>query len=145
MKIILISVMVAIMLLGCKPKKEIVITSNNQIIAESDEELTQTEIEEIPIIIKEENIISAEKLEPVLPEEKYFVIMGSFKVFSNAQKFQEQLRTEGFESQILRNENGLYRLSVYAYKEINEARGKIYFIRKNYPKYNDVWLLKKLT
>lgn len=145
MKIILLTVILSIILVGCKSKKEISLLHNIQNVAELDEESTHTVIEESSILVKEENIISTEKSQAIMPEETFFVIIGSFKVFSNAQNFQFQLRKEGFESQILQNEHGLYRLSVYSYKEITEARNKIYFIRKNYPKYNDVWLLKRLS
>jgi cell division protein FtsN len=69
--------------------------------------------------------------------------MGSFKILENAQKFQSKLNAEGFKSQILQNEQGLFRVSAFTYKDIADARSKVLTIRKEFPKYNDVWLLRK--
>lgn len=146
MKTILFFLSFAVILLGCKTKKDISTSSyNNQSVVEPFTESSYLEIEETTVVVKEENVVVVEESEPIIPNENFFIIMGSFKILNNAKKFQNQLLNEGFESQILQNENGLYRVSIFSYKEINEARNKVYFIRKNNPKYDDVWLLKKLT
>ncbi|HAF29462.1 MAG TPA: hypothetical protein DCG75_10485 [Bacteroidales bacterium] len=145
MKILIITILTSVCLLACKSKREISLINDNQIIDEQYSDSIPVENEDETIIIKEENLISIEDSEPILPDEKFFVIIGSFRILNNAISFNNQLQTEGFDSQILQNENGLYRVSIFAFKEINEARNKVYFIRKNYPKYYDVWLLKKLT
>lgn len=146
MKTILFFLSLVIVLLGCKPQKEISITSlNDQSVVEPVAESTNLKIDETTVVVKEENVLAVEELEPIMPNENFFIIMGSFKILNNAKKFQNQLLNEGFESQILQNENGLFRVSILSFKEINEARNKVYFIRKNYPKYDDVWLLKKLV
>ncbi len=86
-----------------------------------------------------------EKLVPVenkTPEPyHYFVIIGSFRNRDNAGKYQDQLASEGFKSEILRNEAGLYRISVMATDDMDEARTEIGRIRTNFPKYSDTWLL----
>jgi cell division protein FtsN len=71
----------------------------------------------------------------------YFVIIGSFRNPENSKKFQEQILKEGFNSEILKNEYGLYRVSVMATNDINIARCDIRRIRSSYPKYYDIWLL----
>jgi hypothetical protein len=71
----------------------------------------------------------------------YFVIIGSFRNPENSKKYQEQILKEGFRSEILRNEYGLYRVSVLATDDINIARDDIRRIRSSYPKYYDTWLL----
>lgn len=97
-----------------------------------------------PIPVKE----IAEKLIPALetppPPDKYFVIIGSFRVYNNAIKYQEQIKKDGFSSVLLKNDAGLYRVSVMATNEINQARTEIRRIRKGFPKYNDTWLLIQL-
>jgi len=67
--------------------------------------------------------------------------MGSFRNPRNFTKYQGKLLKEGFSSEILRNEEGLYRVSVLATDEINVARDDIRRIRNIFPKYFDTWLL----
>ncbi len=71
----------------------------------------------------------------------YYVIIGSFRVLDNVHKYRKKLAKEGFESTILRNETGLYRVSVGAFNNENNARNRVNNIRKNYPQYYDSWLL----
>jgi cell division protein FtsN len=71
----------------------------------------------------------------------YFVIVGSFREPGNAKKRQKELLSEGFSSQILKNEAGLYRVSVLATDDIDAARDDIRRIRRIFPKLFDAWLL----
>jgi cell division protein FtsN len=86
-----------------------------------------------------------EKLVPIdksLPNpHRYFVIIGSFRNPENAKKYQTQVLKDGFSSEVLKNEEGLYRLSVLATDEISRARDDIRRIRNVFPKYFDTWLL----
>ena len=72
---------------------------------------------------------------------KYFVITGSFRQRTNAMTFQEQIGMKGFHSSLLKNDEGLFRVSVMATDNIESARNEIYRIRKKYPEYADTWLL----
>jgi len=94
------------------------------------------------IVIREEKVRVVEQKgnEPVY---KYYVILGSFKVIENARKFRDEIVKEKFEPVILENENGLYRVSVNAFNDEMQARERIGQIRKQYEKYNDVWLLAR--
>jgi len=72
---------------------------------------------------------------------RYFVIIGSFRNQDNALEYQKQIITEGFRSEILKNEMGLYRVSVLSTDDVEAAREDIRRIRSIYPKYFDTWLL----
>jgi cell division protein FtsN len=71
----------------------------------------------------------------------YFVIIGSFRNPENAKNYKEKILKEGFSSEILKNEEGLYRVSVLATDDINVARDDIKRIRNIFPKYSDTWVL----
>lgn len=144
MRILTIILVVLLLLPGCKVKKKssknikVLPKQENVVVA-----LVEPEVIEAPIIVKEEIITSVDK-NVVLPiEESYFVIMGSFKVLANAKRFQTELTKKGFTSQLLQNEQGLYRVSVNSFNDIEKARTLVFSIRKNYPEHNDVWLLRK--
>lgn len=77
----------------------------------------------------------------IIPAQRYFVIIGSFRNPENAKKYQGQLTDDGFSSEIIKNEAGLYRVSVLATDEIESAREDIRRIRKSFPEYFDTWLL----
>ena len=144
MKIILITLILSLSFFGCKSKKEVeLLYDSKQMPVEVDDDSLPEEIVNELISVKEERVVYVENSEPIEKDENYFVIMGSFKILNNAIKFQENLLDEGFKPEILRNENGLFRVSIQSFKEYAEARKKVLYIRKEYPKYNDVWLLKK--
>jgi len=72
---------------------------------------------------------------------RYFVIIGSFRNPDNANKYQGQILKKGFSSEILKNESGLYRVSVLATNETKEAMKEIRRIRRIFPEYSYTWLL----
>ena len=72
---------------------------------------------------------------------RFFVIIGSFRSLENSYKYQEQIRKEGFNSEILKNAEGLFRISVLSTDDIDAARTEIRRIRTDFPKYYDTWLL----
>lgn len=92
-----------------------------------------------PIVVKEERIKIIEDKDNI--NDKYYVIIGSFKMLNNARNYKQTLTKEGFTPVILENENGLYRVSIAAYVEETTARNKVENIRSDYEKYNDTWLL----
>lgn len=93
-----------------------------------------------PIKEVEEKIVPVEN-KPVDPR-RYFVIIGSFRSIDNARKHQVDIAVDGFRvSELMRNEAGLYRVSVMATDDVSAARSEIMRIRSRFPKYNDVWLL----
>jgi cell division protein FtsN len=92
-----------------------------------------------PIKEVEEKLVPIDKA--VLNPHRYFVIIGSFRNPENAKQYQTQVQKDGFSSEILKNQEGLYRLSVLATDEISIARDDIRRIRNVFPKYFDTWLL----
>lgn len=147
MKYLVYFIAIVVLLSSCKSKKHLsykFIESQN-ITETSAKPILEEEKEIGPIVVKEENVTAVEPAidKPLL--ENYYVILGSFRVLENAKKQQTQLIKEGFESQILRNEEGLYRVSVSSYNHISVAREKVLQIRKQTPKYHDAWVLRKLN
>jgi cell division protein FtsN len=99
----------------------------------------QTTEASVPIREVEEKLVPNEN---VLPDpHRYFVIIGSFRSPENAKKYQTQILAEGFKSDVLKNEAGLYRISVMATDDVSSARNEIKRIRERFPKYSDTWLL----
>ncbi len=92
-----------------------------------------------PIKEVEETLVSNEDKAP--GPEKYFVIIGSFKDPANARDHQAIIRKDGFSSVVLKNEAGLYRVSVMATDDITAARDEVRKIWAKFPKYSDTWML----
>jgi len=92
---------------------------------------------------KEERVTAANGESKDYGSKKFYIILGSFSVYENAQKFKKQLMSEDFFPGILVNEAGLYRVSVNSYDEETVARKRVLELRQKYPQYNDLWLLIK--
>jgi cell division protein FtsN len=103
-------------------------------------EVVVPEVKQEPIREVEEKIVPVDN-KPVDPS-RYFVIIGSFRNPDNARKRQSEILPDGFRtSELMRNEAGLYRVSVMATDDVAVARAEVMRIRSRFPKYNDVWLL----
>lgn len=142
MKLIIIISIFSIIFYGCRSGREVTFDGGNyqkqtDTISEMDYATDK------PIIVKEEAIIATENYPEIKPNEIYFVILGSFKVLENAIKFQKQIGRDGFESQLLQNEQGLYRISVSTFKDEGDAKNMVYSIREKFSDYSDVWLLRR--
>lgn len=127
------------MALGCKtqkiaPKPEPV---KSETIVKPSVSATQT------IISKEERVTAANGEAKDLGSKRFYIILGSFGVYENAQKFKKQLMSEDFFPGILVNEAGLYRVSVNSYDDEAMARSRIAEIRQKFSQYSDLWLLIK--
>jgi len=92
-----------------------------------------------PIREVEEKLVANENKEP--SPQKYFVIIGSFKDPENAKEHQVLVRKNGFTSEILKNDAGLYRVSVMATDDITAARSEVKRIWTKFPEYSDTWML----
>ena len=101
--------------------------------------LQEQAAEEVPIVERVEKLVEVEKEPPV--SEQYYVIIGSFRSRDNAVNYQKELKGKGFESNLLRNEEGFYRVSVKSTNEIVDARREIMSIRTRFPEHADTWLL----
>jgi len=110
------------------------------IIKEPVKEVVVPVVKQEPVKEVEEKIVPIDN-KPVDPS-RYFVIIGSFRNQDNARRHQVDIAVDGFrESALMRNEAGLYRVSVLATDDVSAARTEVLRIRSRFPKYNDVWLL----
>ncbi len=116
-------------------------TSDSIYVKEEPEKIA-VEVEAPPVdpavVIREERVTHVEDSGPVY---RYYVIIGSFRVLDNARNFRADLQRQQFNPVILENEEGLYRVSVAAYNDEYDARGRLSQIRREYEQYKDVWLL----
>jgi cell division protein FtsN len=92
---------------------------------------------------KEERIKAANGEASDLGSKRFYIILGSFGVYENAQRFKKQLAADDFSPGILVNEAGLYRVCVNSYDEEDAARSRLGEIRQNFTKFSDAWLLIK--
>ncbi len=92
---------------------------------------------------KQERISAAKGEASDLGSKRFYIILGSFGVYENAQRFKRQLAAEDFFPGILVNEAGLYRVCVNSYDDEAAARSKVAELRQQFPKYADLWLLIK--
>ena len=135
----IILVLIALMVVSCKtqkiaPKPEPV---KSETVVKVVVDSTQN------VKSKVENVTAANGEAKDLGSKKFYIILGTFGVFENAQKFKKQLMAEDFFPGILINEAGLFRVSVNSYDDEVAARSRINEIRQKFPKYNDLWLLIK--
>jgi nucleoid DNA-binding protein len=79
-----------------------------------------------------------------IPEESYtyYIITGSFTKYSNAEKFIKGLSDQGYEPEIIENEDGKYKVSIASYPLKNEALDAVEFYRQQKDKRN-CWILKR--
>lgn len=135
----IILVLIALMVVSCKtqkiaPKPEPI---KSETVVKAVVDSTQN------VKSKVENVTAANGEAKDLGSKKFYIILGTFGVFENAQKFKKQLMAEDFFPGILINEAGLFRVSVNSYDDEAAARSRISEIRQKFPKYNDLWLLIK--
>ena len=129
-----------VLAVGCKTQK---IAPKPEPIASATTVKTTTAVKASTVAPKEERVTAAKGEASDFGSKRFYIIIGSFGVIENAQKYKKQLMTENFFPGILVNENGLYRVSVNSYDDETLARTRISEIRQKFPKYNDVWLLVK--
>ena len=108
-----------------------------------------------PVPVKKDTVYKevAPEVDPVAPikEEKvvdtesdsiraYYVIVGSFKSKQRAENLRKRLEFMGFkESAILRNENGMYRVTTASFNTYTDCWNEVFLIRKKYPQFTDAW------
>ncbi len=90
-----------------------------------------------------------EEPEPVIeevPENKYFLIAGSFSSLNNAETFQKELTQQGYDSEVIVRKTGknqdFYKVSYKGFSDRDEAFNELSMERK-LPNNQDVWLLIK--
>lgn len=69
---------------------------------------------------------------------KYHVVVGSFKSQANAKGLQVTLKNEGNKSLVVVNEQGWYRVLIASYNDYSQARARINEIKSRFA---DAWVL----
>jgi cell division protein FtsN len=144
-KIVWILVLV-ISLAGCKSKKMTAVENldNERPAIEKETDIVLDVESPSGIMTMEERFSFANEDDKTKHDERsYFVIIGSFRERSNADRFSESLVAKGFDPVILLSETGLNRISVDSYADENDARARIMQIRNQFSEHEDTWLLIK--
>ncbi|MCF8303102.1 MAG: SPOR domain-containing protein [Bacteroidales bacterium] len=83
-----------------------------------------------------------EKEHQQMAQDKYFLIMESFKVPENAVAYNKKLKEEGFESQIIKRDNGFHCVSYKSFLDKRKAIQALKQDRQDTAR-SDVWIVKK--
>ena len=125
--------------LGCKTQK----IAPKPVPVQSETVTKKSENAAPGVKSKEERVKAASGEANDLGSKRFYIILGSYKIYEGAQKFKNQLMAEDFFPGILVNEAGLFRVSVNSYDDETVARSRIVEIRQKFPQYSDLWLLIK--
>lgn len=94
------------------------------------------------IFVAEESFDFEREEDEVLHEvNRFFVILGSFRVGENAGRFMGQLEERGFDPVVLVSGTGFNRVCVDSYVNETDARQRVLQIRRSFPEFHDAWLL----
>ncbi len=131
---------VSVLMVGCKSKEMAVVDESP--VVEAPVPVLEPLPEPLEVLVVEERFTFDKAEDKASQQENtYFVILGSFSYKSNAERFMETLRIQGFSPVILLSETGFHRVSVNSYDQESQARTRIQRIRDSYPEYHDLWLL----
>lgn len=137
--LIIVTIIMCLTVVGCKTQK--IAPKPEPVRSETFSKPTVTTTS--TVTSKEERVTAANGEAQDLGSKRFYIIVGTFGVYENAQKLKKQLMAEDFFPGILMNENGMYRVSVNSYDDETVARNSVDEIRQKFPKYNDLWLLIK--
>lgn len=97
-----------------------------------------------PISMRKENFtFSQQDDQASYGNKNFFVIVGSFSNYDNANRLKADLQGKGFSPIVLKSETGYYRVCVNSYTDEADARAKVSEIRQKYSNFSDCWLLIK--
>lgn len=71
---------------------------------------------------------------------KFHIIAGSFGNYQNAEYLRTKFVDKGYQSQILSKEKGLYRVSIHAFTDKNNAKAELSELKTLYPSLS-IWIL----
>ncbi len=137
-------IVLAISLVACKSGRQMTAVEPPpaQVYEPVAEEPEPEVVEPEEIAVIEESFVFEREEDEVSHEvNRFFVILGSFRVIGNANRFKAKLEREGFTPVILLSETGLNRVCVNSYSREPDARQRVLQVRRSYPEYHDAWLL----
>ena len=96
-------------------------------------------VEEAPVVVRQEKVTVTHGADLM----RYCIIVGSFVNEQYAVNLRQKLAGMDFSNtSIMRNEQGMSRVSAVCYESEADARKELSRIRKQYPQFKDAWLLK---
>ena len=98
-------------------------------------------------LVEAQKIAAAEaEAKAAQPDDKYFLISGSFHSMANAEKFQQELQAQGYNSEVIVRKTGpntdFYKVSYRSFYDRDEAYNALRQ-EKKMPNNETVWLLVK--
>jgi hypothetical protein len=119
---------IAVVLIGaCQQPERQRLVSNNIDTLLNEEYVTADEYEEDIARIRSEVDIKIDSLKKMMDEnttfedDRFHMIVGSFRVPSNAQGYKEKMKSRGYDAKIINNPNGLRMVSVKSYNNLRNA------------------------
>ena len=96
----------------------------------------------IDTVIKQPVVEQPEVVEETVVDNrtKYYIVGGSFKVVSNAENFSQKLIDEGFESEIILQDNGFHCVTYKIFYSWNEVVNEWQQMKNTHP---ETWILVK--
>jgi len=150
-KIILVLICIAFCF-SCKTSKKAVHQSESedvvvQVVEPVKEEIRPAiiyePVDETPIVMRTEEVKFIDDKAQTASSFDFYVIIGSFSIKANAEKYKVEMADKGFTPVVLTTNSGLFRVAVEQTNSEAGARAFVTHIRKQFPEHYDVWLLKK--
>jgi cell division septation protein DedD len=119
--------------------------NNKEYLSKSDmglwEALTQSASIIAPVQTQEQNVAEYSAIAPAIEtnQSKYFIIGGSFKSEENANKYIQQLSTQGYSGKDLGVFNGLHRVAMKGFPSMDEAQKELNVLLYKNPQ-SGVWI-----
>jgi len=140
MKILVCLSVMALTLACCKSGEKTVYPSRGYVV-------TEPVVSEVREVVRDTMATGEERPErrekTMTPPARYCIIVGSFVYRENAQHLYSEMLHLGFRgSGVLRNSEGMYRVSVACMNDLPEAQAELNRIRCRYPRFRDAWLLR---
>ena len=121
---------------ACKSKQKVITIPNAH--AEAAPAVIEAPVSEPEEVRDEKFTLDADERNTAVLNQKYHVVVGSFKNRDNAKGLQQTLNKEGNNAVIVVNEQGMYRVLIVSYQNYKEAREKINQIKT---RFSDAWVL----
>ena len=145
MRILFYLLVMGALLMGCGSKKKMLYVETEPVEVAVEENVQEEKVpeevvvEEAPVVVRQEKVTVTHGADLM----RYCIIVGSFVNEQYAVNLRQKLAGMDFSNtSIMRNEQGMYRVSAVCYESEADARKELSRIRKQYPQFKDAWLLK---
>lgn len=145
MRILFYLLVMGALLMSCGSKKKMLYVETEPVEVAVEENVQEEKVpeevvvEEAPVVVRQEKVTVTHGADLM----RYCIIVGSFVNEQYAVNLRQKLAGMDFSNtSIMRNEQGMYRVSAVCYESEADARKELSRIRKQYPQFKDAWLLK---